>query len=399
LRLLPPFLACLLLFLVSLSLLSGCVQRETDIGIDAVNNSPLDSFVTVEMTADTAITWVPKISNGRGTSLQIGDAAGFNSFFVMRFNPAAALPESVRVDSMVIKLHRDRIWPESDAVDLRVRIREITERWTQDSLLAGSLADRNDFPPLDSLLFEANQTEFSYQVPESLWTRWVAHDSSTWGLLFEPISIGSLFEIYSGETVSDTLRAALEIHGEEWFEVDSVWTDSTLFARQSPEHDAYLAVNSAVCDSTRLCLSEGFAQRAALYFALDSVTSYFHRAAVHAELYLYSDTLYPANMLYSNVGLLFKDGTMLGKTWMEDADSAKGNLVATTSSAFNATNEFVKFDVSWIVSGWVANPVANTGFQILTSEENGHLTRQVFHSPLSEDLTKRPRLKLWLVEQ
>ncbi len=387
------------LLIVSFWLISGCAQRETDIGIDAVNNTGKDVFTEISGTATLGVKWNPNVTNGRGLSLQVGEAADFYAFFAMQFNPAAALPESVRVDSMVLKLTRNRLWPETNAPDLQVRIREIEEHWTQDSLLAGALPGRLGYPILDSLLIPASEINFSYTVPESLWAQWVARDSSTWGLLFEPKSIGTLLDFYSGNVVADSLRAVLEIHGVQWRQTDSAWTDTTLFVRQSPEHDAFLATSSAVCDSSRLCLSQGFPQRAALYFPLDSVTSVFHRSVAHAELYLYADTLHAANMLYSSVGLAYKEGTIMGSAWMTNPDSAKGNLVATASTTFN-TLTMIKFDVSWIVSGWVSNPVSNTGFQVLTSEENGHLTRQVFynsHPSVPDSL--RPRLKLWLTEE
>ena len=387
-----------LLFL-SLWLVSGCAQRETDIGIDAVNNTGNDVFTEISGTAALGISWNPKVTTGLGSSLQVGEAADFYSFFALRFNPAAALPESVRVDSMVLKLMRNRLWPEANAPDLQVRIREIKEQWTQDSLLAGALPGRLSYPILDSLLIPVSQTNFSYTVPESLWTHWVANDSSTWGLLFEPKSIGTLLDFYSGNVTSDSLRASLEIYGVQWRDTNDVWTDTTLFVRQSPQHDAFLATDSSADDSSRLVLSQGFPQRAALYFPLDSVTSVFHRSVAHAELYLFADTLHPANMLYSSVGLAYKEGTMLGSTWMTIPDSAKGNLVATASTTFS-TLTMIKFDVSWIVSGWAANPVSNTGFQVLTSEESGHLTRQVFYnSDPSVPDSLRPRLKLWLTEE
>jgi hypothetical protein len=239
-------------------------------------------------------------------------------------------------------------------------------------------------------------------VPESLWNHWIAQDSSTWGLLIEPRSSGTLYGFYGSEKFdsSGSLGPTLEIYGVQRILRDSVWTDTTLFVRQSAVHDAYLAINSVVLDSTRLAISQGFPQRAALYFPLDSIVAVnFSRVVNHAELQFWADRSNPDTLLYSDVGLLYKDGTMANRNWLTEPDSARAGLVAISSSAFNSTNEFIQFDVTSTVAFWVANPDSNTGIQVLATEENGHLTRQVFYSPLSEDSTKRPRLKIWLTEQ
>ena len=378
--------------------LTGCTQRETDIGLDAVNTDPGQEFTVVSGSATAMLGWNPKTSNGRGASLQVGDAASYFAFSALQFNPDAVLPESVRVDCMIVTLHRNRIWPENGAAEMQVRVREVQERWTEDSLIAGTLPGRETYPILDSLLFPASDVTFSYTVPESLWSRWVADDTTTWGLLFEPKSIGTLMDFYSSEE-EDSLSAAIEIFGVQWEQVDTVWTDTLFYAKQFAVHDAYLAVNSAEWDSTRFAMSQGFPGRVAFYFPLDSISANFRYAATHAELYIYADTTHVANMLYSSVGLLYKDGTMTDIEWLTvSSDSARGGLVATVSTAFSA-GEFLSFDVSDIVQDWVAVPESNTGFQVVASEENGHLTRQLFHSSTSEDTTKRPRLKLWLSEQ
>ena len=386
------FLTLLLLFDVS------CTQRETDIGLDAVTNGPVQDFSIVYATATVGTNWNPRVSNGRGASLQVGDAANYFAFSALRFEPEVVLPESVQVDSMVIKLSRNRIWPELAASDLQVRIREIQERWVEDSLLAGYLPGRETYPILDSLLSLANDLEFHYPVPETLWSRWIASDTTTWGLLIEPKSSGTLLDFYSSERV-DSIQAAIEIYGIEWRQNNDVWTDTAFYAKQAAVHDAYLAINTAECDSTRFCVSQGFPQRAAMYFPMDSITAVFNNTVVHAELTMYADSVSDENMLYSNVGLLYKDGTLTDLDWIATPDSATGSLVAVSSSLFDSTDQHITFDVTWIVAGWVAEPATNTGVQVLTSEENGHLTRQLFYSHVAEDTTKRPRLKLWLAEQ
>jgi hypothetical protein len=147
-------------------------------------------------------------------------------------------------------------------------------------------------------------------------------------------------------------------------------------------------------------MSQGYAQRAAIYFPLDSIGRVnFSRVVNHAELKIWADNADSANLTYSGVGILYKDGTMADSMWKVNADSARAGLVAITSTAFDSFNSVLTFDVTSTVAFWVVNPDSNAGFQVLTSEEGGHLTRQIFHSPLSEVIEKRPRLTLWLTAQ
>ena len=382
----------------------SCTQRETDIGRDALHNAPEDTFIVLQGTGTDAIMWHPNISNGRGKSLQVGDAGGFSAFFAMRFNVVAALPESARVDCMVVHLNRNRIWPESGALPLTVRISEITERWTEDSLLAGYLPNRASYPAvIPSWTIPPSETSFGLLLPDTMYERWAQGDTNSFGLLFDPISSGALLDFYSSESfdTAGSQGPTLEIYGVQWRLVDSVWTDTALVVKQTAEHDAYLATDSTTVAPGRLALSQGYAKRAALYFPLDSIgAANFTRVVNHAVLRFYADNGDAANFQYANIGLLYKDGTMANRLWLMEPDSAKAGLVATSSSAFDATNSYIDFDVSSTVAYWVARPDSNSGFQILASEENGHLTRQVFYgtAPSVPDSLK-PRLTIWLTEQ
>ena len=382
-------------------IVTSCTQRETDIGRNALQSAPEDTFLVIQGVGTVGTEWAPNISNGRGSSLQVGEAGGFSAFFAMRFDPLEVVPESSRVENMVVYLTRNRIWPEEGAPELRVTVREIGERWIEDSLLAGYLPGRGTYPIIDSLLLLANEDTLIIPVPESLWSRWLAGDSTTWGLLVEPRSPGVLVDFYSSEKfdTSGSQGPSLEIRG--WKPpTDSIGSDTVLLVKQVAEHDAYLAVESETVEPGRLALSQGRSQRGAMYFPLDSIAEInFARVVNHAELYLYADTAHSANLLYANVGLLYKDGTMANRDWITNPDSARAGLVATSSSSFNADNTVITFDVSSTVAYWVANPDSNTGFQVLTSEESGHLTRQVFHNCASEIENLRPRLVLWLTEQ
>ena len=115
------------------------------------------------MTSDTAThgtDWRPPYTNGYGTSLEIGDAAGLFSFVAIRFEVTSGLPDSVIADSLVVRLTNTyKVFPEF-LPGLQVRIREIPDSvaWKEGQLLSSnrlarrrnsSLATRTPFPPAE----------------------------------------------------------------------------------------------------------------------------------------------------------------------------------------------------------------------------------------------------------
>lgn len=342
--------------------------------------------------------WNPEVSNGRGASLQIGEAGGFSAFFAIRFDLTDALPDSHIVENKQIRFIVSRVWPEEDAPDLVVRIREITDDWDEDELLEGIFADRESFPAVDSLLFisEVDDT-LRFEIPDDLWERWAALDTANYGLLFERIEGDVLISLFSSEGGTD-VRAILEVTGTQWSFQDSVWEESDMSLQILPEHDGYLASEFAEPEPGRLYLCQGFPQRAAIYFPVDTVSEVFSRIVNRAELRFYADLDHPANLLYEDVGLLYKDGSLLDTSWIAEPDSAVARYIATSSTVFDSTNTILAFGVGGIVSGWVEDPATNGGFQVKISSEDDYLARQVFHGADSEELDKRPQLIIWYTE-
>jgi hypothetical protein len=392
-------LACLSLFL----LFSGCAQRETDIGSGAITGQPSDTFKVDSVFATVAADFQPRVTNGYGPSLEIGDASGLYAFFAVQFNLPAGLPDSVRLDTVRLRLRLNHVWPASGVTGLRVRIREITVPWQEDSILFEQLAGRESFPLLDSLRIGTLDSLFYWNVPPLVWQKWLAGDSTSTGLLFEPIETGSFLEFYSAEPrgTDATLPPVVQIRGTRWNLVDSVWQDTTLSSDLTAWEDAYVVLDTAPRQPERFYVTQGMPGRGALYFALDSVSSQYRREVNRAELHLFADTLDPYAVAYSGQNILFTHGFLNDTSWIAhptERDSFHLGYESGTVGTWDASNTEYVLDVSGAVADWVANPAHNGGLQIIASDETSLLARQVFYSPSSNDSSKHPKLIIWYTE-
>ena len=392
-------LACLSLLL----LFSGCAQRETDIGSGAITGQPSDTFLVTTAVATASADFHPRVTNGYGPSLEVGDTLGLYAFFAVQFNLPAGLPDSVQIDTVRLRLRLNHVWPSSGVAGLRVRIREITVPWQEDSILVEMLAVRDGFPPLDSLRVSTADSLFYWDVPPVIYQRWLAGDSASTGLLFEPIESGAFLEFYSSEPrgTDATLPPVVQIRGTRWNQVDSVWQDTTLSSDLTAWEDAYVVLDTAPRRPERFFVTQGMPGRAALYFPLDSLSSQFRREVNRAELHLYADTLDPYGVTYSGLNILFTHGFLTDTSWIAHSsvsDSFHMGYESGTAGTWDASNTEYVLDVSGAVADWVANPAHNGGLQIIASDETSFLARQVFYSHLAADTSKHPKLVIWYTE-
>ena len=392
-------LACLSLLL----LFSGCAQRETDIGSGAITGQPSDTFLVTTAVATASADFHPRVTNGYGPSLEVGDTLGLYAFFAVQFNLPAGLPDSVQIDTVRLRLRLNHVWPSSGVAGLRVRIREITVPWQEDSILVEMLAVRDGFPPLDSLRISTADSLFYWDVPPVIYQRWLAGDSASTGLLFEPIESGAFLEFYSSEPrgTDATLPPVVQIRGTRWNQVDSVWQDTTLSSDLPAWEDAYVVLDTAPRRPERFFVTQGKPGRAALYFALDSLSSQFLREVNRAELHLYADTLDPYAVTYSGLNILFAHGFLTDTSWIAhpaERDSFHLGYESGKVGTWDASNTEYVLDVSGAVADWVANPAHNGGLQIIASDETSFLARQVFYSHLAADTSKHPKLVIWYTE-
>lgn len=404
--------------------MSGCAQRDSGVGIDAITGVPQQDFIAISGTATTSAEWISEVSNGRGNSLQVGDASHFRALSALRWDPAAALPDSYEVESVKIKLTTSRIWPStSDTTiyvpDLRMIVREIPEEWYEDELIPGSLADYESFEIIDTILVEAESDDsLFYDLPFDLWQKWVdeslAQDDedtvstlTSWGLLFEPENTGVIVEFLSSEGGSlgddeyGSTAPVLRMEGTRWDLEDTVYVSSDLFLEQLPGNDGYLTEDSAEPQPGRMIVSAGYPQREVVYFPLDSLAQRTELLIARAEFRVYADPDDPLTMIYPNTGINFKTGSLTNNDWVNEPDSIESvtlRFVGTDAVALDADGILLKFDVTGIVSGWMADPTANGGLQVQSSGENQFLSRQIFHNHETEDETKRPQLFIWYVE-
>ncbi|MBI5059329.1 hypothetical protein HZB60_06060 [candidate division KSB1 bacterium] len=377
--------------------ISGCTQRETGIGGDAVTNQPEQTFEVVEGTATKSAVWHPKVTTGRGASLQVGDTA-FTAIFLAQFDPLEALPDSYTVDSMVYVMRRNRVWPEADAIPLEVRVRQVRQDWTEDSLFIGSFAVRDTLPILGTLTMGIAPTDtiYPFTIPPPVWQEWIDIDSLNNGLLFEPVNYGTMIDLYSSEAAAG-YQSKLSIYIVE-HRTDASDTAYTL--EMLPDKDAYVATDHAQNRAPeRLVISQGYPQRAALYFPLDSISSVYDRQVNRAQLFIHADQSDPENFLYTGQNLSYKDGTLADTLWFDNPDSTHLDLVAIEAAIFDSTNTIIAFNVTSSVASWIAHPERNAGFQIQTSLESGYLARHVFYGTgETVPAEKLPRLVIWYTE-
>jgi hypothetical protein len=399
LRILILPLACLTLFV----LLSGCAQRETDIGSGAITGQPSDSFLVTTVTATASADFRPRVTNGYGPSLEVGEALGLYAYFALQFNLPAGLPDSVQLDTVRLRLRLNHIWPSSGVSGLRVRIREITIPWQEDSVLVDEFSVRDEFPGVDSLRVSTADSLFYWDVPRTVWQRWQAGDSTSTGLLFEPLETGSFFEFYSAEprSIGATLQPVVQIRGTQWTEVDSVWQDTTLNIDLAATEDAYVVLDTTPRRPERVFVTQGMPERAAFYFPLDTLSSRFLREVNRAELHVFADTLDPYVIAYPGQNIIFTHGLLNDTSWIAHptvADSFHMGYESGAVGTWDATNSEYILDVSGAVADWVANPSHNGGLQLIASDESSFLARQVFYSNLTDDVSKRPKLIIWYTE-
>ncbi|MDD5087835.1 MAG: hypothetical protein PHI18_03430 [bacterium] len=400
------------LLISALLLAVGCTQRESDVGIQAITGLPADGFSMVSGTATNSAHWNPQFTNGYGTSLHAGDAKGLFAYTAIRFNVPESVPDSFRVDTLQeiqIRLTRNRIWPEQTPGNLRIVLREITESWDEANLLPDSLPGREGYPALDSgAVFSATDTLYFLTIPLDLWARWAAGDSTTFGLVLEPRFEGYMVEWFSSEyqnVAYPNYPPALLVPGQVWLADSGEWVDSTLVIGATD--DAFLTKDAAPRRPERMFAGQGNAERIALFFPVDSLSSDFRRVIARAELHLFADPDDPAALQFvTGQSFLLKDGFLNDSSWTSASDSAgfwdpsifETGYESTTAGTWDSTGTEFILNITGLMSEWVGNPVTNSGMQVIPTSESSYLSRIVFHSHLSETIEKRPRLHIWYTE-
>jgi hypothetical protein len=409
------FRSLLAFILLALLVVAGCAQRETDIGSNAITGLPGDRFAVTADTATHGTDWKPPFTNGFGTSLEVGDASSLFAFFVLRFEVVTGLPDSVLPDALTLHLtNTGKSWPEFFP-GLQVRIREIPDsvKWTEGVLLPGSLPGRESYPLLDSTVAGATDTTLVVSLSDAagLWSRWRAEGDSSGGLLIEarsdfPGGRGGFVEYYSHEN-STIGPPSLSVHGQAFSGDSLLSADTTLLTYAT--NDGYLVIDSTDINPTtlaahqkRLLVTQGMAQRTALYFPLDTLLQSFPRSVNRAELHLFADTTNALEIRYPGQDMVLKNGFLNDSTWISHSDSLQlSRLLGSESIAvgdWQASSSELVFDVTTAVASWVENPASNGGLQILSAEELDFLSREVFYGPDADSLNKRPKLYIWFTE-
>jgi hypothetical protein len=383
-------LACLLIV--------SCAQRETSTGIDATGLRPAvaDTFIIAKCTQDT--TWHPRGSNGFGLSLELGRAGNFSAVSVLRFEPAAALPDSFRIDSNRLVLRGVTITPEGIDEQATASIRLITDTWSEDSVRVDNMPNCTTYVELTQAFMSSQATDsLEVRLPDTLVAKWISGDTLNWGVWIEqmrsaiPEDSGFLREFYSGESGLG-YAPALYLYGVRYDSTDEgVWEETALDTFVGPADDAFLAWDTQPPIEDRTTLTQGLSQRLLLYFPLENVMPAYGASVIHAELSLWQDMLNEAN--FGSITLL-KHGTLASKSWQNYPDSTVTDQVSIASSYFDSDGKIV-FNATSVVSNWVQNPETNNGFFIVSSSEGQALGRLVFYNRLASDTTVVPELKIW----
>ncbi|MBK6767161.1 MAG: hypothetical protein IPG71_12960 [bacterium] len=380
--------------------LSGCAQRESDVGASAIPLEPSGHEGETTILAARSVEWDRDLTSGNGQTLQIGEAQEFRVVSAVRFEPNNVLPDSFTLDSARVRLRVDRIYPgRGESPDLRMLIKEIPVAWSEDSLLEGAFAGRDTFRVIDTLLIPTAagaEERLYWDVPDSVWQAWMVDDSLNYGVLFEAANSGVIVGFQTAEG-ADSFAVWLEIGGTQFPEdsgfAPSAWSD-TLYATD----DGYVAEDLSELVPGRLRVSQGVHRRALLYFPLDSITANPLRTVVKAWIHFHADTDVPMSLVYEGQNLLYKDATMTDTLWFAELDSARQNFIATSSSTFGTDSREIKFDVTNTLAGLVGSPATNGGFSIQATLESDALSRQYFYGHDSEVDSLRPRLSIWWVE-
>jgi hypothetical protein len=389
------------LFLLILILMAGCAQRETDVGSNAITGQPRDTFLVVEGRVDTMAGWTPNKTNGLGTDLEVGQGRGLSTSFLIRFD-VALLPDSFVVDSMNLRLMFDRVWIDLDTVRMDMQVRSILDTWVENSLTPGALPNRGNYPLIDSLVhYMPPDSFFTYEIPNAttLYAQWVA--DSAFGLLFEPRTEEEFVAFNSSQNL-----ASVSTHPEYFPRLHLrgkvAGRDTTI--EQIAGIDGYLTTDNTHYRSDRLYVTQGYSQRGALYFPLDSLTRNFSRSVNRAELHLFADATDSALIRYSDYYFLLGSGQIANNKWLTKVDSLKnpdnlGVEYSITRPGWDTQRTEYVLDVSGDVAIWVATPSANHGMQILPSNESGFLARESFYTnDPSNDRNKWPKLIVWYTE-
>jgi hypothetical protein len=392
------------ILLLNLVLLWGCAQRESDIGRKAIVGLPDNNFATAIVRDSVAANFKPHLTNGRGLSLQVGNAKHLFAFSVFKFDFLGAILDSVRadtlyrVDSAIVSLHRVSVWPDGDTSGIRIRVREVRESWDENSLLTGALAGREGYPIVDSIRMSTgpNDTTFAINLPREVFMRWIRGDSTTYGLLLEPISAGNFVEFASDNSSNSLQWPSLVIKGR------NLRADTTFSSLRAAPIDGYMVIDSAYKAPDHFYLTRGLSERAALYFPADTLARIFSRSVNRAELHIFADTLDPAVIRYKYASTLAKYGTLPDTSWLHRPDSLSSDSYIgneSNSGMWNSTTSEMVIDISNAVASWVDRPATNTGLQLLCVSELDILARESFYGPSYFDINKRPTLHIWYTER
>lgn len=412
------------LFPLVFLIISGCAQREADIGSNAIVGTPGNKFAILSGSATHGTDWHAPYTNGGGKSLEVGNAQNMYSFFAIRFNARAGLPDSVQVDTLRVRLCRGKVWPGGALPGLQVTIREIPDSvsWTEGALVPGMMAGREQYPVLDlTLVASATDSFFTFTLanPQEIWHRWHT-DSTNHGMIIEPRAgssggMGGFIEFYSREgQVSDhpEYAPALFIHGRAWVS-DSTFSPDTSVTTYATD-DGFLVIDSTEINPVsrdqhrgHLLVTQGLPQRAALYFPVDTIVTTFSRSVNRAELHLFADTTSPLRMEYPEENMSVNHGFLTDSTWITHPDSLQLSRLpgpeagATGYGYWDITNSELVFDVTGAVAFWISNPARNGGMQIFSADELNNLAREAFYGADADSATlynKRPKLYIWYTE-
>jgi hypothetical protein len=146
------------------------------------------------------------------------------------------------------------------------------------------------------------------------------------------------------------------------------------------------------------------AQRAAIYFPVDTIMSNFTRAVSRAELHLFADTTSLLEIPLTGANMFVNHGFLNDSTWLTHPDSLQLNRLLGLEAGqqgygvWDRTSSEVSFDVTGAVASWVSRSSVNGGLQVFSGDEFSTLSRVVFYGADADSVNKRPTLLIWYTE-
>jgi len=395
-------------------LLSGCAQKDSGVGSDLAPglNEIYPQDTTVYAWATNFLQ--AQATTGSSPYLYLGHDAGYDADVLLKFNPAAALPDSYLVDSLIVKLYLDSILA-NDGSQLPVSVALLNRSypWFEIGVTWDNLDPQatNHYLYLDpeqygssiaafqipSAAADSDSFAFYLPSPDSLLRAWEAAGAGGKTLnfnnglyLLSDKSQDFLVRLASAEQTQASLRPRLEIYLTAIDTSDTITTTSAWDTLLYAGGDAFIAQSSATLDSAYLYLGNAVACRSLMLFNVENLLPSYGTAVQRAEIILHADTTNSLN--YDNFTSAFYL-QMQDSSWMTNPDEALTQAGSPVLAVYDSESGKLTLNITTTGYAWITHSQINYGVMIKSANEYYDLSRAVFYGSGAPD-SLRPQLRI-----